>query len=136
MAISQCMPVGFKYSCLAARATHDLKIALYTAAATLGASTTAYTATGEVTATGYTAGGVSLAGAVVSTEGSTAYMSFDNVVFNATGVVARGALIYDADDADEALAVLDFGADKSDIDGVFTVNFPEFTATSAVIRLD
>lgn len=136
MAISQCMPVGFKYNCLAARATHDLKIALYTAAATLGASTTAYTATGEIVATGYTAGGISLTGTVVGYSGAVAYMSFDNAVFNASGVLARGALIYDADDADEALAVLDFGADKADIDGVFTVSFPEFTATAAVVRLE
>jgi hypothetical protein len=113
------------------------KIALYTNAATLNASTTAYTSTGEIVASGYTAGGQTLVISQVPTvgnSGSTAYLSFTNVVWNGA-ITARGALIYLANGTtNPTVCVLDFGADKTS-SSTFTVQFPAVTNTSAIIRL-
>lgn len=113
------------------------KIALYTNAATLNADTTAYTSTGEVVASGYTAGGLTLVISQVPTTGNTgttAYWSFDNAVWT-TAVTARGALIYLANGTtNPAICVLDFGADKTSAT-TFTVQFPAVTNTSAIIRI-
>jgi len=113
------------------------KIALYTNTATLNASTTAYTSTGEVVASGYTAGGQTLTISQVPTignSGSTAYLSFTNVVWNGA-ITARGALIYLANGTtNPTVCVLDFGADKTS-SSTFTVQFPAVTNTSAIIRL-
>jgi hypothetical protein len=110
-------------------------IALYTNAATLDATTTAYTSTGEVVASGYAAGGNVLTivqTPTVGNSGNTAYISFSNAVWNA-GLTARGALIYKAG-AIGAVCVLDFGADKTS-NTTFTVDFPTSTNTSAIIRI-
>jgi hypothetical protein len=113
------------------------KIALYTNAASLDADTTAYTTTGEVVASGYTAGGQTLVISQVPTvgnTGTTAYWSFNNAVWT-TAVTARGALIYLADGAtNPAICVLDFGSDKTSTN-TFTVQFPAITNTSAIIRI-
>ena len=111
-------------------------IALYTNAATLDASTTAYTSTGEVVASGYTAGGLALTIAQTPTvgTGSTAYISFDNAVWT-SALTARGALIYLADGStNPAMIVLDFGSDKTST-STFTVTFPPATNTSAIVRI-
>jgi hypothetical protein len=117
--------------------TQVFKIALYTNAATLDATTTGYTTTGEVVASGYTAGGLTLVINQVPTvgaTGTTAYWSFNNAVWT-TGVTARGALIYLADGlTNPAICVLDFGADKTSAT-TFTVQFPAVTNTSAIIRI-
>jgi hypothetical protein len=117
--------------------TQVFKIALYTNAATLDATTTAYTSTGEVVASGYTAGGLTLVISQVPTvgaSGTTAYWSFNNAVWNAA-VTARGALIYLANGTtNPAICVLDFGNDKTSTT-TFTVQFPAATNTSAIIRL-
>lgn len=117
--------------------TQVFKIALYTNAATLDATTTAYTATGEVVASGYTAGGLTLVISQVPTvgaSGTTAYWSFNNAVWT-TAVTARGALIYLANGTtNPAVCVLDFGADKTSAN-TFTVQFPPVTNTSAIIRI-
>jgi hypothetical protein len=108
-------------------------MALYTNAATLNASTTAYTATGEVVDTGYTAGGLALTIAqtpTVGNSGSVAYISFDNAVWSGA-ITARGALIYTSGGA---VCVLDFGADKTS-STTFTVQFPAVSNTSAIIRI-
>jgi hypothetical protein len=108
-------------------------MALYTNAATLNASTTAYTATGEVVASGYTAGGLALTIAqtpTVGNSGNTAYISFDNAVWSGA-ITARGALIYTSAGS---VCVLDFGADKTST-ATFTVQFPAVTNTSAIIRI-
>jgi len=108
-------------------------MALYTNDATLNASTTAYTATGEVVATGYTAGGLALTIAqtpTVGNSGNTAYISFDNAVW-ASALTARGALIYTSGGS---VCVLDFGADKTSTT-TFTVQFPAVSNTSAIIRI-
>ena len=110
-------------------------LALYTNEATLNASTTAYTATGEVVADGYTAGGQALTVSTTPTVGSsgtTAYISFDNVTWT-SALTARGALIYKAG-ANGAVCVLDFGSDKTSTT-TFTVQFPAATNTSAIIRI-
>lgn len=112
-------------------ATNTLKIALYTAAANLNESTTVYTTSGEVTGTGYVAGGVTLTGVTISSSGYTAYVSFANVVFNAS-VTARCALIYNVTQGNKSIAVLDFGADKTSSN--FTITMPADTATAALIR--
>ena len=112
-------------------ATNTLKIALYTAAADLNESTTIYTTSGEVTGTGYVAGGVTLTGVTISSSGYTAYVSFANVVFNAS-VTARCALIYNVTQGNKSIAVLDFGADKTSSN--FTITMPADTATAALIR--
>jgi len=110
-------------------------IALYTNAATLDASTTAYTSTGEVVASGYTAGGLALTIAQTPTvgTGSTAYISFDNAVWT-SALTARGALIYQSGGGTPAVCVLDFGADKTSTI-TFTVQFPAVSNTSAIIRI-
>jgi hypothetical protein len=112
-----------------------LKIALYTNAATLNASTTAYTSTGEVVASGYTAGGLALTIAQTPTvgTGSTAYISFNNAVWT-SALTARGALIYQSGGGNPAVCVLDFGADKTS-NTTFMVQFPAISNTSAIIRI-
>jgi len=111
-------------------------IALYTNAATLDASTTAYTTTGEVVASGYTAGGQVLTINQVPTTGNapntTAYISFANASWTGS-ITARGALIYKAGD-NGAVCVLDFGSNKTSVN-TFVVQFPAATDTTAIIRI-
>ena len=111
--------------------TDTLKIALYTANANLNEATTVYTTSGEVTGTGYTAGGVVLTGVTLESSGSTAYVNFANVVFNAS-VTARCALIYNVTQGNKSIAVLDFGSDKTSTN--FTITMPANTASAALIR--
>jgi len=110
-------------------------IALYTNAATLDETTTAYTSTGEVVASGYTAGGLALTIAQTPTvgTGSTAYISFNNAVWT-SALTARGALIYQSGGGNPAVCVLDFGADKTS-NTTFMVQFPAISNTSAIIRI-
>ena len=109
-------------------------IALYTNSATLDATTANYTTTGEVVASGYTAGGLALTVSQTPTvgNGSIAYISFNNAVWN-SALTARGALIYKSGD-NGAICVLDFGNDKTST-STFTVQFPAVTNTSAIIRI-
>ena len=114
----------------------SFKMALYTNAASLDAATTAYTSTGEVVASGYTAGGLALTIAqapTVGNSGNTAYISFNNAVWT-SALTARGALIYQSGGGNPAVCVLDFGADKTSTT-TFTVQFPTATNTSAIIRI-
>jgi len=111
--------------------TNTLKIALYTANADLNQDTTVYSATNEVTGTGYTAGGVTLTGVTINSSGFTAYVDFADVVFNAS-VTARCALIYNVTQGNKSIAVLDFGSDKTSTN--FTITMPANTATAALIR--
>lgn len=117
-----------------ATSTYTYKIALYTANANLGPSTTAYTSDGEITGTGYTATGRSLT-VIPATSDNTAvgYISFDNVTWSPANFTARGALIYNGTTG-AAVCVLDFGSDKT-ATSTFTVTFPAATSTAAVIRL-
>jgi hypothetical protein len=113
--------------------TQVYKIALYTANANLDADTLIYSSTEEVVGTGYTAGGNVLTPIVPASSGSTAYVSFNNVLWLASSFLCRGALIYNST-TNAAVAVLDFGSDKI-ASGTFTVTFPTATATTAVIRI-
>ena len=110
-------------------------LALYTNSATLDATTTAYTATGEASGGNYVAGGNLLTIAQVPTvgNGDTAYISFDNTSWTGA-ITARGALIYLSGGGNPAVCVLDFGADKTST-ATFTVQFPAVTNTSAIIRI-
>jgi hypothetical protein len=112
-------------------ATDTIKIALYTNSATLDASTTAYTTTGEVVASGYTAGGNTLS-PTVSISNNVAFVTFANTSWSGA-FTARGALIYKAG-ANGAICVLDFGSDKTSVT-TFQVQFPPATSTSAIIRI-
>ena len=138
MAITQAIPTSFKAEIL--QGIHDsadtYKMALYTSAATLGASTTAYSATNEVVGTGYTAGGVTLSGFNVTTSGTTAILDFttDPSWANAS-ITARGALIYNSSKSNKAVYVLDFGSDITSTNGTFAVTLPEPDATNGLIRL-
>ena len=112
--------------------TDEIKIALYTAEANLNEATTAYSSDNEVSGTGYSPGGVVMSGITINTSGYTAYVGFNDVVFNAS-VTARCALIYNNTVAGQpSLAVLDFGSDKTSTN--FTITMPANTATSALIR--
>lgn len=113
-------------------ATTTFKMALYTSAATLGASTAAYTSSGEASGSGYTAGGVALTVSVQPTlDGNAVVVGFADVTLNAA-ITARGALIYMVDGSNTAVAVLDFGADKTSTT-TFTVKFPAAAAATAII---
>jgi len=119
----------------AAGSPYTYKIALYTANANLGPNTLAYTSTGEVTGTGYTATGKNLTVIPVATGNSTvAYISFDNVTWNPASFTARGALIYNGTTG-AAVCVLDFGSDKT-ATNTFTVTFPIDDYNNAVIRIN
>jgi hypothetical protein len=138
MAITQAMCNSFKTELLGG--THDLdtdviKIALFTSSATIDASTTAYSTTNEVVGSGYTAGGNTLAGAAISLSGSTAIVDFSDTTWSTSTITARGALIYNSSKADRAVAVLDFGGDKTSTSGDFTVVFPAADASNAIIRI-
>ena len=136
MAINQTQCTSFKLEILQAVhnfSTDAFKIALYTSAATLGASTTVYTSTGEAVGTGYVAGVTALPGVSVLRSGTTAYVDFADASWTAS-ITARGALIYNSSKSNKAVAVLDFGADKTSTN-TFNVQMPPNTATDAIIRI-
>jgi len=141
MAITQAMCTSFKQELMEGVhdfTSHTFKIALYTSSATLSAATTAYSATNEVSGTGYSAGGEALTvtGGAVSISGTTAYIDFSDVTWSTATITARGAVIYnDTVAGDPAVAVLDFGADKTATAGDFTVSFPTADASNAIIRI-
>ena len=138
MAITQAIPTSFKAEIL--QGIHDsadtYKMALYTSAATLGATTTAYSATNEVVGTGYTAGGATLSGFNVTTSGTTAILDFatDPSWENAT-ITARGALIYNSSKSNKAIYVLDFGSDITSTNGTFAITLPTPDAANGLIRI-
>jgi hypothetical protein len=116
------------------------KIALYSSAATLGASTTAYTTSNEVSASGsYSAGGGTLTNISPTTSGTTAFTDFDDISFTSATINARGALIYNTTPThtytNPSVAVLDFGGDKISTAGTFTIQFPTASASDAIIRI-
>jgi hypothetical protein len=143
MAISQAMCTSFKVGILdgdfdfSSGTAQTFKVALYTSSATLGATTTAYSATNEVSGTGYSAGGNTLTISTNPTSsGTTAFLDFADTTWSAATITARGALIYLADGVtDPAVAVLDFGGDKTSTAGDFTIQFPTADATNAIIRI-
>jgi len=120
---------------------NTFKIALYTGAANIDATTTVYTTTGEVVGTGYTAGGNTL---VISTSPtsannsaniSTAFISFSNTSWTSASFTCRGALIYNSTQGNKSVAVLDFGSDKTVSNDTFLITFPTSDANSAIVRI-
>ena len=142
MAITQAMCTSFKQALLdgemdfSSDTSQTYKIALFTSSATLGASTTAYSTTNEVSGTGYTAGGNTLTISTnPTTSGTTAFLSFSNTTWSTATITARGALIYQSGGSNPAVAVLDFGGDKTSTAGDFQFQFPTADASSAIIRI-
>jgi hypothetical protein len=141
MAITSAICTSFKQELLVG--THNFtastgdtfKLALYTSSATLGASTTAYTTSNEVSGTNYTAGGGTLTSVTPTTSGTTAICDFADLTFGTATITARGCLIYDSTQSNKAVAAIDFGGDKTSTAGNFTIVFPSPTATGAIIRL-
>lgn len=119
---------------------HTFKLAMYDNNASFTAATTDYTATDEVSGTGYTAGGGTLTNVTPTTSGTTALTDFDDLTFSSSTITARGALIYNTTagggtGTTETVVVLDFGADKSSSAGDFTIVFPTADASNAIIRI-
>ena len=150
MAISQAMVTSFKVEILdgihafgsavirASAAPDVFMLALYTSSATLGAATTAYTTSDEVSSSGtnYTAGGLTLTVSQVPTStGTTAFLDFDDLTFPSATLTANGALIYNATQSNKAVAVLAFGGDKTSTAGNFTIQFPAAAASTAILRI-
>ena len=141
MAITQAMCTSFKQQLL--EGTHNFKnsggstfkLALFTSSATLGASTTAYATTNEVSGTGYSAGGNTLTRVDPTTSGTTAFTDFADTTFSTATITANGALIYNSSASDAAVIVLAFGGDKTSTAGDFTVRFPTADASNAIIRI-
>lgn len=136
MSIVQTQTTSFKaelYQGVHNLLTDTLKIALYTANASLNADTTVYSTSNEVAATGtYTAGGAQLTGVTINTSGYIAYVNFSNVSWTGA-ITARCALIYNASKSNKSVAVLDFGADKTSTT-TFLITMPQNTSTTALIR--
>lgn len=135
MSIVQTQTTSFKkelYQAVHNLSTDTIKIALYTANANLNADTTVYSTTDEVVASGYTAGGNTLTGVAISSSGYTAYVNWANTSWSAA-LTARCALIYNASKGNKAIAVIDFGADKTSTT-TFLVTMPANTSTTALIR--
>lgn len=141
MAITQTLCTSFKQELLqgihdfTASTGDEFKIALFTSSASLDASTTTYSTSNEVSGTGYTAGGNTLTNVTPTTSGTTAYVDFDDTTWTSATITAAGALIYNATDGNRAVAVLDFGGDKTSTNGDFTIQFPTADASNAIIRI-
>ena len=141
MAITTAMCTSFKQEVL--EALHDFnvsggstfKIALYTSSADLGAATTAYSATNEVSGTGYTAGGNTLTNIDPVTSGTTGFADFADTTWTDATITAAGALIYNSSQSNRAVAVLSFGGDKTSTNGDFVIQFPVADASNAIIRI-
>jgi len=142
MAISQAMCTSFKVELL--KGVHNFtnssgntfNIALYTSSASLGAGTTAYTTSNEVSGTNYTAKGQALTNVTPTSSSTTALTDFTDETFSNVTLTARGALIFnDSASGDPAVCVLDFGSDKSASSGDFTVVFPAADSSNAIIRI-
>ena len=140
MAISQGICLSFKQELFEGR--HDFrttgstyKMALYTSSATISPASTVYTATGEASGTAYSAGGASLTNVDPALSGDYALLDFADIAWAASTITARGAMIYNSSVGNRAIAVIDFGSDKSSSASTFTVTFPAAAAATAIIRL-
>jgi hypothetical protein len=135
MSIVQTQTTSFKkelYQAIHDLSTDTIKIALYTGNADLNEDTTVYSATNEVSGTGYTAGGATMTGVAISSSGYVAYANWNNVSWTAA-LTARCALIYNVTQGNKSIAVLDFGSDKTSTT-TFTITMPANTSTTALIR--
>ena len=141
MAITSTLTTSFKKELL--EAVHNFKnsggdtfkLALYTSSATMGAATTAYATTNQVTGTNYTAGGGTLTIVDPTSSGTTGFTDFADLTFGTATVTARGCLIYNSTDSNKSVATIDFGGDKTSTAGDFTIVFPAAAASTAIIRI-
>tara|TARA_R110000744_G_scaffold152602_1_gene266744 strand:- start:1103 stop:1543 length:441 start_codon:yes stop_codon:yes gene_type:complete len=145
MAITQAMCTSFKTELLEGK--HDftngadaMKLALFTSSATLSAATTDYSTSNEASGTGYSAGGGALTNVTPTSSGTTAFTDFNDLTFSSSTITARGAMIYNTQTGGgtgttDAIAILDFGADKTSTNGDFTIQFPTADASNAIIRI-
>tara|TARA_R100000700_G_C3163705_1_gene139211 strand:+ start:1048 stop:1509 length:462 start_codon:yes stop_codon:yes gene_type:complete len=152
MAITQAMCTSFKKECLlgvhrfGTNSADTFKLALYTSSASLGAATTAFTTSNQVSASGsYSSGGGSLTGVAPTTSSTTAFTDFSDISFTSATITARGAMIYNStpsanDESGSSLTnpscvILDFSSDKTSTSGTFTIQFPTADASNAIIRI-
>ena len=144
MAITSAICNSFKQEILVG--THDFtassgdtfKLALYTSSATLGAGTTAYATTNEITNTSgsaYSAGGKSLTSVTPVLDSSTAVCDFSDISWTSASFTANGCLIYNSSQSNKAVCVIAFGSDKTATNGTFQIQFPTADASNAIIRL-
>ena len=144
MAITSAICTSFKVELL--KGVHDFtattgdtfKIALFTSSATLGAGTTAFSTSNEITnssGTAYTSGGATLTSVTPTTDSTTAVCDFADVSFTSASFTANGALIYNSSESNKAVAAIAFGSDKTVTSGTFTIQFPTADATNSIIRL-
>lgn len=140
-AISSAIATSFKAEL--GTATHNFtngtgntfKCALYTSAATLGAATTAYSATNEVSGAGYSAGGTTIVSSTPVTSGTTAIYDFTDAQWTTATITANGCLVYNSSAANRAIFVIAFGADQTVSAGTFTIQWPTADASNAILRL-
>ena len=144
MAITSAICTSFKVELL--KGVHDFtattgdtyKIALYDSDATLGAGTTAFSTSEEITNTSgsaYTSGGATLTSVTPVADSPTAVCDLADVSFSSASFTANGALIYNSSESNKAVAAIAFGSDKTATNGTFTIQFPTADATNAIIRL-
>ena len=114
---------------------NTFKIALFTSSASLGPGTTAYADSNQASGTGYTTGGNTLTNVTPTTSSTTALTDFADTTWSSSSITARGALIYNSSDSNKAVAVLDFGGNKTSTSGTFTVQFPTANGSNAIIRI-
>ena len=143
MAITQTLTTSFKKELFEAVhnfTSHTIKIALYDSTATLNADTTTYSDgdTGQVSndAAGYDTGGKELTKVAPASSGTTAFIDFSDITWTSSTFTARGALIYNSSASNKAIAVLDFGSDKTTSNSTFTVTFPAGNSTNAIVRIE
>jgi hypothetical protein len=137
MAITQALCNSYKKEALEGvhLAADVYKIALFTSTATLDKTTTAYATTNEVVGTGYTAGGATLSGYTTALTGDVANLTWTDPTWPSATITARGALVYNTSRSNKAVMVIDFGADITSTNGLFTVDLPA-TGASALIRIN
>ena len=142
MAITSAICSSFKQELLQGKHSfessggHTFKLALFTSSASLGAATTAYTTSNEVSGTNYTAKGAALTRVDPSTSGTTALTDFSDLTFSTATITANGAMIFnDSASGDPSVCILAFGGDKTSTAGDFTIQFPAADASNAIIRI-
>lgn len=140
MAISQAITVSFKQDLMSPGGNLEaqtLKCALYDNTATLNENTAAYITANEISSSGtnYTTGGATLTNVAISTDGTTAIFDADNVSFANATISAQAALIYNANNSNSSIAVLDFGGVKTSTNGTFELQFPNADASNGLIRI-
>lgn len=140
MAITQAIATVFKQDLMSPGgnlAALTLKCALYDNTASLAANTTVYAVANEISSSGtnYTTGGNTLTNVAITTDGTTAIFDADNVTFANATISAQAALLYNANNSNSAIAVLDFGGVKTSTNGTFELQFPTANSSAGLIRI-